>query len=229
MDNTTSDQLVDLAIDFQIQRITSAAPNVEDNPFFIADLGQVFRQHRRWKLNLPNVQPFYGKLARVPRLRKSQTRTNNKLAVKCNSDPVLLRVLAELGTAFDCASIEEIRSVLELGVHPSRIVLANPCKAAPVLVYARKAGVETTVFDNLDELDTIHNYMPNAQLLLRIYAQDASALINFGDKFGAPADMSWVLLKRAKELGLDVVGVSFHVGEPRLLSVSYLNRLPHGR
>ena len=32
----------------------------------------------------PNVTPFY--------------------AVKCNSDPVLVKVLAELGAGFDCAS-----------------------------------------------------------------------------------------------------------------------------
>ncbi|OGM41850.1 ornithine decarboxylase [Aspergillus bombycis] len=187
-----SQQLVNLAIEFQTQRINSGVPDVEDNPFFIADLGQVTRQHRRWKLNLPNVQPFY--------------------AVKCNSDPLLLRTLAELGTGFDCASIEEMRAVLALGVDPSRIIFANPCKPAAALNYAREAGIVTTVFDNIDELQTIQSYMPHAQLLLRIYANDASALINFGDKFGAPASMTRALLKRAKELGLDVVGVSFHVG-----------------
>jgi ornithine decarboxylase len=106
-----------------------------------------------------------------------------------------------------------MRAVLELGIHPSRIILANPCKAVQVLLYAKKWSVQTTVFDNLDELETINRYMPEARLLLRIYANDDSALIKFGDKFGAPADMSWSLLQRAKELGLEVAGVSFHVGE----------------
>ena len=32
----------------------------EDDPFFIADLGHVYRQHRTWKETLPQVQPFYG-------------------------------------------------------------------------------------------------------------------------------------------------------------------------
>ncbi|PIG85003.1 ornithine decarboxylase [Aspergillus arachidicola] len=205
VDDLRSEQLVNLAIEFQIQRIKSSVPNVEDNPFFVADLGQVTRQHRRWKLNLPNVQPFYV-----------------QPAVKCNSDPLLLRALAELGTGFDCASIEEMRSVLALGVDPSRIIFANPCKPAAALDYAREAGILTTVFDNIDELETIHCYMPDAQLLLRIYANDASALINFGDKFGAPAGMTHALLKRAKELSLDVVGVSFHVGEYDLCSVFYV-------
>ena len=32
----------------------------EDDPFFIADLGHVYRMHRTWKEKLPQVQPFYG-------------------------------------------------------------------------------------------------------------------------------------------------------------------------
>jgi len=34
-------------------------PGGEDT-FFVADLGEVYRQHLRWKLNLPRVKPFYG-------------------------------------------------------------------------------------------------------------------------------------------------------------------------
>lgn len=32
----------------------------EENTFFVADLGEVYRQHMRWKKNLPRVKPFYG-------------------------------------------------------------------------------------------------------------------------------------------------------------------------
>lgn len=85
--------------------------------------------------------------------------------------------------------------------------------------------VQRTTFDNLDELDTIKMHMPEAKLLLRIYANDDSALICFGDKFGAPLDTTHALLSRAKDLGFEVEGVSFHVGKntrslfffPRLL------------
>ena len=49
-------------------------------------------------------------------------------AVKCNSDPGLLYVLAQLGAGFDCASKEEIRSILDLGVTPERIIYAQPAK-----------------------------------------------------------------------------------------------------
>lgn len=33
-----------------------------EKAFFVADLGQVYRQHQRWKSCLPEIQPFYGSL-----------------------------------------------------------------------------------------------------------------------------------------------------------------------
>jgi len=32
----------------------------DEDTFFVADLGDVYRQHLRWKMNLPRVKPFYG-------------------------------------------------------------------------------------------------------------------------------------------------------------------------
>lgn len=32
----------------------------EEDTFFVADLGQVYRQHLRWKMNLKRVKPHYG-------------------------------------------------------------------------------------------------------------------------------------------------------------------------
>jgi ornithine decarboxylase len=33
----------------------------------VADLGEVYRQHLRWKLNLPRVRPFYGESLLISR------------------------------------------------------------------------------------------------------------------------------------------------------------------
>lgn len=132
--------------------------------------------------------------------------------MKCNSDPTLLKLLADLGTGFDCASIEEMRAVLRHGVDPTRIIFANPCKSPVSLLYARQVGVTRTTFDNIDEIYKIKEYTPKAQLLLRIYASDEGALISLGDKFGAPLDTVQPLLSLARDLDLNVIGVSFHVG-----------------
>ncbi|PLB33822.1 type III PLP-dependent enzyme [Aspergillus candidus] len=187
------DTLIDLALHKRLSSVDNNGRSIAgEEPFFVADLGQIVRQHRRWKSALPHVHPFY--------------------AVKCNADPTLLRLLCELGTGFDCASIAELQSVLSLGVDPSRIVFANPCKTASSLVFARRVGVTHTTFDNLDELDTIKAYHPDAQLVLRIFASDSDALIDFGEKFGASTESAPLLLARARELDLKVTGVSFHVG-----------------
>ena len=58
------------------------------------------------------------------------------IAVKCNYDPVLLRTLAALGAGFDCCSEQEINTILNLGVDPSRIIYANPCKQNSHIRYA---------------------------------------------------------------------------------------------
>jgi ornithine decarboxylase len=141
------------------------------------------------------------------------SKVNISPAVKCNCDPTFLKVLANLGSNFDCASIEEMRTVLSLGVDPARILFANPCKAPAAIAFAREVGVLRTTFDNIDELDSIKAHMPEAQLLLRVYANDDSAFICLGEKFGAQLDTTEELLSRSWELGLNVIGVSFHVGK----------------
>jgi hypothetical protein len=39
--------------------------NENDNAFFVADLGEIYRQDLRWKTHLPRVEPFYGKLNEI--------------------------------------------------------------------------------------------------------------------------------------------------------------------
>jgi ornithine decarboxylase len=141
---------------------------------------------------LPRVEPFY--------------------AVKCNPEPALIKTLAELGAGFDCASLGEIMQVLSYGVAPERVIMANPCKPASHIVGARKAGVARMTFDNADELHKIARVFPEAELVLRILADDSHSVMRFGSKFGAPPS-SWAgLMQLARSLGLNVVGVSFHVG-----------------
>ena len=58
--NLSPEELIDLAIENRIARAAKRSLSGGDESFFIADLGQVTRQHRRWAQNLPNVQPYYG-------------------------------------------------------------------------------------------------------------------------------------------------------------------------
>lgn len=134
------------------------------------------------------------------------------LAVKCNPDPQVLRLLAELGLGFDCASKNEIETVLSMGVDPARVIYAQPCKTKSYVRYAAQAGVKQMTFDNADELYKTKQLFPNADLYLRILTDDSASLCRLSQKFGASLDTTAELLELAKKLSLNVVGVAFHVG-----------------
>jgi ornithine decarboxylase len=67
-------------------------------------------------------------------------------------------------------------------------------------------------FDNADELVKIRKHHPKARLVLRLAVDDRGSLCRFSTKFGAQIESVVPLLRRARDLDLDVVGVSFHVG-----------------
>ena len=67
-------------------------------------------------------------------------------------------------------------------------------------------------FDNADELYKIARAHPRAKCVIRILTDDSKSLCAFGIKFGASLATVPGLLAKAKELNLDVIGVSFHVG-----------------
>jgi len=183
---------------------------VENEAFYIVDLGRVISKYEEWVENLPRVKPFY--------------------AIKCNPDPAIIKLLASLGTNFDCASKAEIQLVLGCGISSSRIIFANPCKMKSNIEYAKSSDVDLMTFDNTHELTKIAEFYPQSRLLLRIITDDSQSVCRFSTKFGAPLDTTFKLLSLAKELSLNVVGVSFHVGSGCMSAQSFVAaiRTAHG-
>lgn len=163
-----------------------------EDAFFICNTGDIIQKHLEWKKCLPRVKPFY--------------------AVKCNDNEHVLRTLAGLGTGFDCASKVEMSKVVGLGVSPSDIIYANPAKPASHIRAAKTFGIATMTFDNETELYKIKHLYPDARLVIRIRCDAENAQCPLGMKFGVSVPEAPHLLAVAKELGLNVVGVSFHVG-----------------
>ncbi|XP_054464235.1 ornithine decarboxylase-like [Anoplopoma fimbria] len=163
-----------------------------EEPFYVANLDSIFEMNLRWRTNLPRVRPFY--------------------AVKCNNDAAVLRMMSALDIGFDCASKGEIQLVLSLGVTPDKIIYAHTTKPVSHIKYACTHGVDTMTFDNLDELLKISLCHTKAKLVLRIAVDDVASKVRLSLKFGARLESVGKLLGRAKELGLEVIGVSFHVG-----------------
>jgi len=186
----------------------------EEGAFYGVDLGAVASRLWEFHAALPRVRPYF--------------------AVKCNPDPVVVKLLAALGASFDCASKPEIKMVAAaLGGDADdvrrRVVYANPCKAASHLAFARSVGVSLTTFDNADELHKMAAVAPDAQLLLRIATEDAHALCPLSSKFGATAADVPGLLRLGARLGLAIVGVAFHVGSGCTSLASYSTALDASR
>jgi ornithine decarboxylase len=114
-------------------------------------------------------------------------------------------------------------------VSPSRIIFANPCKATSFIRHAAKAGVDAMTFDNADELEKISRVYPDAKLILRILTDDSKSVCRLGIKFGASLQTVPRLLARARELNLNVVGVSFHVGSGCYDPTSFIDAITSAR
>jgi ornithine decarboxylase len=166
--------------------------NLSEEAFYIVDIGKVIKQVQKWNDFLPCVKPHY--------------------AVKCNPNTLILKILASLDVNFDCASKNEIASVVSVTEDPKRIIFANPCKMSNQIKYARANDVDLMTFDSDHELYKIKLYHPYSDLILRIKVDDSQSMCQFGCKFGVNLDDVERILGIAKALSLNVVGISFHVG-----------------
>ncbi|KAL9655593.1 hypothetical protein ABK040_002257 [Willaertia magna] len=171
------------------------APTIEE-PFYIVDLSDVYRQMKCWREELPRVTPFY--------------------AIKCNPNPHIMKVIAQLGGGFDVASKPEIEKAKEIFTDADelaeKVIYANPCHPISHVRYARTSGVNMTTADNIDELYKLKKYWPEAQIVIRLKTDDSHSVCQFSTKFGAELKVAFEMVDIIRDLGLNLIGVSFHVG-----------------
>ena len=172
-----------------IRRVTSG----NDDSFYIFDLEDVRMKYSKWVETIPKVTPFY--------------------AVKCNDDHRILKTLASMGAGFDCASKNEIKKILSIGVNAERIIYAHTVKQVSFLKYAAERGVKKVTFDSPAELLKIKEFHPKAQVVCRIRFDASNSLVCLGLKFGCdPIVEAPELIRMCKELNMNLIGISFHVG-----------------
>lgn len=180
--------------------------NPELNNLYLVDLTTVIIKYKDWVNVLPNVEPFY--------------------AMKCNPDDKIVSTLVACGAGLDCASMQEMKVALSKGLDGSKIIFANPCKMPAHIKFAKDNGIEMMTFDNKNELQKVHEIFPSAKMVLRILGDDSHSTMRFGSKFGANVlTEAKPLLEYAYSLGLQVIGVSFHVGSGCQSAEAYTNSL----
>lgn len=174
-------------------------------PLMCVSRSVVARNYEILQAGLPGVELFY--------------------AAKSNPDPTILRTLKQLGGSIDICSVGELKAALEAGFTPEQMLHTHPCKTRDNLMTSYEAGVRLFVYDNATELRKIHQMTPDVDLLLRVAMSSASSMINLSAKFGCAASEAVELIKLARELGMNVRGISFHVGSQTLEPDDYNSAL----
>ena len=171
-------------------------------PLLVLSLEHVERNYAFLAENLPGAKLYY--------------------AVKANPNEGIIRKLAELGSYFDVASDGEMRFLTEMGIAPERMVYANPVKTPSGLRVAKETGVNKFTFDSESEIGKMAKAIPGGSVLLRVRVDNPRALDDLNKKFGAHPDDVLHLLELARQQGLDVAGLCFHVGSQSHSSDAYL-------
>jgi ornithine decarboxylase len=146
-------------------------------------------------------------------------------AVKANPNEAIIRKLAELGSYFDVASDGEMQFLADMGIPAERMVYANPVKTASGLKVAKQIGVYKFTFDSESEISKMAKAIPGGTVLLRVRVDNPNALVDLNKKFGAHPDEVLPLLTLARQQGLDVAGLCFHVGSQSSSADAYLESL----
>ncbi len=163
-----------------------------EGPCLVVDLEVVRENYLRFAKAMPDSRIFY--------------------AVKANPAPEILSLLAELGSNFDCASVQEIDMALAAGATAHRISFGNTIKKERDVAAAHARGVTMFAVDCEAEVDKVARAAPGARVYCRILCDGEGAEWALSRKFGCEPEMAIDVLQHAHDQGLVAYGVSFHVG-----------------
>ena len=188
-----------------VENLIRAMLKKHRTPFMLVRRSILERQLQRFHKCLPEVTPYY--------------------AIKANPHPRIVKTFVKLGTGFDVASASEMKQVLTLGASRGKIIFANTVKSAEDVISARRRRVRMMTFDSEPELYKIAEHYPGAHVLLRIKVVNEGSVVNLSLKFGADPENAYLILRKARTLGLVPTGISFHVGSQSTNVENYLQAL----
>lgn len=183
------------------QRQLKALASKYGTPIVVVDHDVVRKNYATFRKHLPKVQAYY--------------------AVKANPAPEIIRTLYRAGASFDVASLAEFMLVYEnIKDLPAkeqqdfiwdRIIFANTTKTRETL-QALDRYKPLVTYDNRDELHKIRQHAPHAGVVLRLRVPNTGSMVELSSKFGCDPGEAVDLIEEAFRIGLEVEGLSFHVG-----------------
>jgi len=183
-------------------------------PIFVIDHEKIRENYREFRVHMPDVQVYF--------------------AVKSNSNKEIVKTLFDMGCSFDVASMPEFMIVYEnikdmpkkerLAWIWDKVIYANTIKPIETLE-ALDQYKPLVTFDNIFELKKIKEHAPHAGLVLRLRVPNTGSMVELSSKFGAHPGEAVDLIISAFDMGLDVEGLSFHVGSQCTNFENYMQAL----
>lgn len=154
-------------------------------------------------------------------------------ALKANSNPAILKLLAQQGAGADVVSAGEIHLALKAGFPPEKIVFAGVGKREDEIEYALKQGVFSFNVESTQELQLLSlealRQNTRARVSLRINPDidaESHPYISTGlrhNKFGIDASQALEAFQMAASLpALDVIGIHTHIGSQIMKAEPYV-------
>ena len=165
----------------------------EETPYLVLDIDRVEKNYRI-------IEQFLPKTGKI------------HYAVKANPSVPVLERLYELGSHFDAASIYEIDKIMSIGIPSTCIHYGSTVKKEREIARAHACGVTLFTCDSEIELLKQARAAPGSKVFFRLMTSGSGADWPLSGKFGNHPEILSSLIGKAREMGLEPYGLSFHVG-----------------
>ncbi|MEI8135476.1 MAG: diaminopimelate decarboxylase [bacterium] len=144
-------------------------------------------------------------------------------AIKANSNPTLLKILAELGAGASVVSGGELVAALRAGFSPNRISFDGPGKTDEEIILALKSDIFAIDIESIQELSVVNQLAESLGVIARICIRvnphvDAKThpYISTGlshNKFGISLDDAFLAYRMASKMSnVQILGLHSHIG-----------------
>lgn len=133
-------------------------------------------------------------------------------SMKANPHPDVITSLEPLDIGFEVSSLQELQTLVTLGISPNRIISSNPVKTPSFVKNAFKLGINEFVIDSYVEAQKIASLAPGSGIIMRLAVDNSGSAWPLARKYGVETEDALDLFIQARRLGLKPLGVTFHVG-----------------
>jgi ornithine decarboxylase len=188
-----------------VQLDTTASDSTVSTPTLILDYDIISETYDRFIDLYPNTMVYY--------------------AVKANANPRICQLVVERGGGLEIASMAELELALRVGARGDQIICSNPIKNPAFIRRMQQEDVYATVVDSTYEVEKMAQHAPGMRVYIRLAVDNTGSVLPLAGKFGVSGEQALEIAELAREKGLEVIGLSFHVGSQCLNPNNWVNAI----